>query len=137
MNNLEKALALRAAPLFASLSADALLPVASLCQQVDLVSGQVLFDAGEVGDSMFVVASGLVQVKRGAELLARLGPGEVVGEMGALDLEPRSATVVAAEPSRLIRLERNDLMDLLTDYPELMRGLAEMLVDRIRGMATA
>ncbi len=136
MNNLEKALALRAAPLFASLSADALLPVASLCQQIDLVGGQVLFEAGEVGDSMFVVASGLVQVKRGAELLARLGPGEVVGEMGALDLEPRSATVVAAEPSRLIRLERNDLMDLLTDYPELMRGLAEMLVDRIRGMAT-
>ena len=136
MNNLEKALALRAAPLFASLSADALLPVASLCQQVDLVGGQVLFEAGEVGDSMFVVASGLVHVKRGAELLARLGPGEVVGEMGALDLEPRSATVVAAEPSRLIRLERNDLMDLLTDYPELMRGLAEMLVDRIRGMAT-
>lgn len=136
MNNLEKALALRAAPLFASLSADALLPVASLCQQVDLVGGQVLFEAGEVGDSMFVVASGLVQVKRGAELLAKLGPGEVVGEMGALDLEPRSATVVAAEPSRLIRLERNDLMDLLTDYPELMRGLAEMLVDRIRGMAT-
>ena len=135
MNNLEKALALRAAPLFASLSADALLPVASLCQQMDLVGGQVLFEAGEVGDSMFVVASGCVQVKRGAELLAKLGPGEVVGEMGALDLEPRSATVVASEPSRLIRLERNDLMDLLTDYPELMRGLAVMLVDRIRGMA--
>jgi CRP-like cAMP-binding protein len=135
MNNLEKALALRAAPLFASLSADALLPVASLCQQIDLVGGQMLFEAGEVGDSMFVVASGRVQIKRGAELVANLGPGEVVGEMGALDLEPRSATVVAAEPSRLIRLERNDLMDLLTDYPELMRELAVMLVDRIRGMA--
>jgi CRP-like cAMP-binding protein len=135
MNNLEKALALRAAPLFASLSADALLPVASLCQQVDLVGGQMLFEAGEVGDSMFVVASGRVQIKRGAEQMANLGPGEVVGEMGALDLEPRSATVVAAEPSRLIRLERNDLMDLLTDYPELMRELAVMLVDRIRGMA--
>jgi CRP/FNR family transcriptional regulator, cyclic AMP receptor protein len=134
MNNLEKALALRAAPLFASLSADALLPVASLCQQVDLVGGQVLFEAGEVGDSMFVVASGSVQVKRGAELLARLGAGQVVGEMGALDLEPRSATVIASEPTRLIRLERNDLMDLLTDYPELMRGLAVMLVERIRGM---
>ncbi len=134
MNNLEKALALRAAPLFASLSAEALLPVASLCQQVDLVSGQVLFEAGEVGDSMFVVASGCVLVKRGAELLARLGAGEVVGEMGALDLEPRSATVIASEPSRLVRLERNDLMDLFTDYPELMRELAIMLVDRIRRM---
>lgn len=134
MNNLEKALALRAAPLFSTLSADALMPVAGLCQQVDLAPGQVLFDAGEVGDSMFVVVTGAVRVMRGSELVARLGPGETVGEMGALDLEPRSATVIASEASRLIRLERNDLMDLLTDYPELMRSLAAMLVDRIRKM---
>lgn len=132
MNNLEKALALRAAPLFATLSAEALLPVAGLCQQVDLVRGEVLFDAGEVGDAMFVVVSGSVRVMRGSEQVARLGPGETVGEMGALDLEPRSATVIASEPTRLIRLERNDLMDLLTDYPELMRSLAAMLVERIR-----
>lgn len=135
MNNLEKALSLRAAPLFASLSAEALLPVAALCQQVDLVIGQVLFEAGEVGDALFVVVSGSVRVMRGNQQVARLGPGECVGEMGALDLEPRSATVVAVEPTRLIRLERNDLMDLLTDYPELMRSLAAMLVQRIRKAA--
>jgi CRP-like cAMP-binding protein len=132
MNNLEKALALRAAPLFASLSADALLPVAALCHQVDLVADDVLFEAGEVGDSLFVVVTGSVLVKRGNELVARLGVGETVGEMGALDLEPRSASVVAAEPTRLVRLERNDLMDLLTDYPEIMRSMATMLVERIR-----
>jgi CRP-like cAMP-binding protein len=135
MNNLEKALSLRAAPLFASLSAEALLPVAALCQQVDLVIGQVLFEAGEVGDALFVVVSGSVRVMRGNQQVARLGTGECVGEMGALDLEPRSATVVAVEPTRLIRLERNDLMDLLTDYPELMRSLAAMLVQRIRKAA--
>jgi CRP/FNR family transcriptional regulator, cyclic AMP receptor protein len=135
MNNLEKALSLRAAPLFASLSAEALLPVAALCQQVDLVIGQILFEAGEVGDALFVVVSGSVRVMRGNQQVARLGPGECVGEMGALDLEPRSATVIAVEPTRLIRLERNDLMDLLTDYPELMRSLAAMLVQRIRKAA--
>jgi CRP-like cAMP-binding protein len=134
MNNLEKALALRAAPLFASLSADALLPVAALCHQVDLPPGGVLFDTGEVGDAMFVIVTGSVRVMRGSELVARLGAGESVGEMGALDLEPRSATVIASEQSRLIRLDRNDLMDLLTDYPELMRSLAAMLVERIRKM---
>ena len=135
MNNLEKALALRAAPLFASLSGDALLPVAALCHQVDLARNQVLFETGEVGDALFVIVTGKVRVMRGDQLIARLGPGECVGEMGALDLEPRSATVAADEPSRLIRLERNDLMDLLTDYPELMRGLAQMLVERIRNVA--
>ncbi len=132
MNNLEKALALRSAPLFAMLSADALLPVAALCHQVDLVAGEVLFEAGETGDALFVVVSGSVRVERGGDLLARLGPGECVGEMGALDLEPRSATVVAGEATRLVRLEQSDLMDLLTDYPELTRSLAAVLVERIR-----
>jgi CRP-like cAMP-binding protein len=134
MNHLEKALSLRAAPLFASLSADALLPVAALCRHLDLAPGQVLFEAGEVGDSLFVIVHGSVRVMRGPEQVAVLGSGQCVGEMGALDLEPRSATVIAAEPTRLVRLERNDLMDLLTDYPELMRNLAAMLAERIRKM---
>ena len=132
MINLEKALALRGAPLFASLSAEALLPVAAMCDEVSLDKGEALFDAGEVGDSMFVIVSGEVEVVRGGAVIARLGEGECVGEMAALDWEPRSATVRAAAATHLVRLERNDLMDLLTDYPELVRSLARVLVERIR-----
>ena len=62
MINLEKALALRAAPLFASLSAEALLPVAAMCDELSLDQGEVLFEAGEVGDSLFVIVSGEVSV---------------------------------------------------------------------------
>jgi CRP-like cAMP-binding protein len=135
MNPLDKALALRAAPLFASLSADALLPVASVCSEAVLQRGEVLFEEGELGDSMYVVVRGAVEVVREREVIARLGPGESVGEMASLDLEPRSATVRAAGPTLLVRLERNDLMDLLTDYPELVRSLAHVLAERIRKAA--
>ena len=132
MNDFEKALALRSAPLFAELSADSLVPVAVLCREVDLRPGQVLFHAGSPGDSLYVVVDGSVAIERNGEHIARLGEGECVGEMAALDWEPRSATVRASEPTRLIRLERNDLMDLLADYPELVRNLAMVLVARIR-----
>ena len=135
MINLEKALALRAAPLFASLSAESLLPVASMCEEVSLDKGEILFEAGEVGDSLFVIVTGSVDVVRGGAVIARLGAGESVGEMAALDWEPRSATVRASQPTQLVRLERNDLMDLLTDYPELVRSLARVLVERIRRTA--
>ncbi|HLU66400.1 MAG TPA: cyclic nucleotide-binding domain-containing protein [Kofleriaceae bacterium] len=135
MTNLEKALALRAAPLFSSLSADALLPVAALCGEISLDGGEELFHAGEEGDALYVVVEGEVEVVRQGEAIARLGPGECVGEMAALDWEPRSATVRALEPTTVVRLERNDLMDLLTDYPELVRSLARVLVDRIRKSA--
>ena len=132
MNNLEKALSLRAAPLFASLSADTLLPVAAMCGEVSLQRGEVLFEAGDIGDALYVLIDGGVDVVKGGEVIAKLGAGECVGEMAALDYEPRSATVRAHETTHLIRLERNDLMDLLTDYPELVRSLASVLVDRIR-----
>ena len=132
MNNLEKALSLRAAPLFAELSAETLLPVAAMCHVVVLERGEVLFESGEVGDAMYVLVDGAVEVVKSGEVIATLEAGECVGEMAALDYEPRSATVRARAATRLVRLERNDLMDLLTDYPELVRSLATVLVERIR-----
>ena len=108
------------------------MPVAAMCDEVSLDKGEVLFETGEVGDSMFVVVSGEVEVVRGGSVIARLGEGECVGEMAALDWEPRSATVRASADSQLVKLERNDLMDLLTDYPELVRSLSRVLVERIR-----
>jgi CRP-like cAMP-binding protein len=131
-DDLEKAVALRAAPLFAPLAAEALLPVARMCSQVDLQAGDSLFAEGDLGDALYVIVTGKVSVLRGTRPVATLGPGECVGEMAALDWEPRSASVVAQAQTSLIRLDHNDLMDLLGDYPELVRALAAVLVARLR-----
>ena len=136
MTPLEKALALKAAPLFAPLPADQLLPIGRLCSTVDLEAEEVRFEAGDLGDALYVVVRGRVRVAGDRGVLARLGPGECVGEMAALDWEPRSATVIADEPSRLVRLERNDLIDLVAEEPELVRSLAGVLASRIRNMRT-
>ena len=103
-----------------------------MCDEVSLEPGELLFETGEVGDAMFVIVSGAVEVVRGGAVIARLGEGECVGEMAALDWEPRSATVRASKTTHLVKLERNDLMDLLTDYPELVRSLSRVLVERLR-----
>jgi len=132
LDSLSRALALRAAPLFRPLPAEALLPVARLCSVVRLDADDVLFDEDDLGDCMYLVESGHVRVTRSGTLIAELGVGECVGEMAAIDWEPRSATVTATCPTTLIRLERNDLMDLLADYPELVRALADVLVTRLR-----
>lgn len=129
---LDRALALKAAPLFAPLEPEELLPVAELCSEAVVAAGEPLFTEGDLGDSLYVVVSGRVRVERGGRVVAELGPGECVGEMAALDWEPRSATVVAVEETELVRLERDDLLDLLGDHPELVRALAGVLVARIR-----
>ncbi len=132
LSSLDRALALRGAPLFASLTAEELLPVAGSCTEVRLAADDVLFEAGELGDAMYVIVEGEVRIVSARRVITHLGRGECVGEMAALDWEPRSATVIADTPALLVRLGRNELMDLLRDHPPLVRGLAMVLVGRIR-----
>lgn len=132
LSGLEKALALRSAPMFAPLGADELLPIAALAGEVVLRPGATLFEAGEPGDALYVVVAGAVEVRRGEQAVATLGPGECVGELAALDWEPRSATVVAREATELVRLDRDDLLDLLADHPAMALKLAGVLVARLR-----
>lgn len=129
---IDRALALRAAPLFAPLSAEELLPAAELTTELLLPAGGRLFGQGELGDSLYVVVSGRVRVERDGRPVAELGPGECVGEMAALDFEPRSATVVAVAETELIALSRDDLHDLIGDHPQLVRALCGVLAARLR-----
>lgn len=131
-SDFETALLLHQIPLFADLPPDALLPIARLSSYQTLAPDEVLFEQGSFGDALYVVVSGLLRVQHERELVARLGDGEAVGEMAVLDWQPRSATVVAESPTTLLRVERNDLMDLLQEKPALLRSLLTLLNRRIR-----
>jgi CRP-like cAMP-binding protein len=103
-----------------------------LSETVALEAGDILFEEGDLGDSLYIIVSGRVRVERNGRRVAELGVGECVGEMAALDWEARSATVVALTDAAAIRVDRNDLMDTLSDHPELVASLTEVLVRRIR-----
>lgn len=72
----------------------------------------ILFRKGDIGDYLFFVAEGVVEVrlesaKSEALIIAILGQGSCVGEMSIMDDYPRSATIVVTEPSELLILNRN------------------------------
>jgi CRP-like cAMP-binding protein len=129
---LDRAALLSAAALFAPLDAEDLLSVAEVCSVVELRAGDALCVAGELGDSLYVIAQGRVSVHLRDKVLATLGPGECVGELAALDWEPRSATVRADVATTLFCLSRDDLLDLVGNYPDLVLALAGILTARIR-----
>jgi CRP-like cAMP-binding protein len=133
-SDLETALLLHQVPLFADLPPEALLPVARLSSYRMLAPDERLFEQGSFGDALFVVVDGLLRIEQHGQLLARLGKGETVGEMAVLDWQPRSASVVAEQASTLLRVERNDLIDLLQEEPALLRSLLTLLSRRIRDL---
>jgi len=96
-------------------------------------AGSQLMQQGDVGDSMYVIVKGRVRVERDHPqlteplVLAELGPGEVVGEMGLLDGEPRSASVTAIEETETVELSGTALAQMMLRFPEVSTRLLRTL----------
>jgi len=130
--SLEKATALKSALLFSDLQADELLALAALCEEVEIAPGARVFTEHEPGDALYVVVTGRVAVERGDRMLAEIGEGDCFGELALLDDGPRSATVTAVERTELLRIVRDDFLDMLTLYPGVGRAVLEILARRLR-----
>jgi CRP/FNR family transcriptional regulator, cyclic AMP receptor protein len=132
---------LRNIGLFGALSDDVLVYLSTLLTVETPPAGETLFREGEDANAMFVVMSGEVEVlkksKRSVEArVAVLGPGDWFGEMSIVDIQPRSATVRALAPSRLLRISSADLDALyrhdLRSYAIIILNLARELSRRLR-----
>src|SRR5207247_7284559 len=73
-----------------------------LTEEIDVPAGKVLIRQGELGDDLMIIYSGLVAVERDGARVNKLGPGEFFGEIALLERGPRTATVTAEQPCRLL-----------------------------------
>jgi CRP-like cAMP-binding protein len=132
MLTIEKVLLLKNARMFADAPTKSLAGVADVLREVTKADGEEIIREGDLGTSMYVVADGEVQVEVGGRAVARLGQGEVVGELSALDPEPRSATVRAIGDVRLLQLDSAVLYELMADRIEVAHGVVRFLCQRFR-----
>ena len=132
VNQDDKILQLQRVPLLADCSRRQLRAVARIAEIRELPAGAVVARAGDPGDEFFVVVDGRATAYVSARKRTRLGPGSFFGEMSLLDGEPRSATVVADTPLRLIVIPRREFSRVLAEIPDLMHGLLAVLSRRLR-----
>ena len=97
--------------------------VLSLAEEENFAAGTVLYDEGAPGEDVFLILCGRVEARRttpfGVQVVASLGPGDLVGEISLLDGRPRSAAVVGVVAGRLLRLPAMSLASLTAGHPEL------------------
>lgn len=103
---------------------------------LELEKGQVLFSEGDKGEEMYIVLSGVVQVfllREGLQvLLADMGAGHFFGEMSLLEQEPRSASVIALEPSKLLVINNDNFQHFICQNPSLAVKIMKGLSGRVR-----
>jgi CRP/FNR family cyclic AMP-dependent transcriptional regulator len=118
-------------PLFESLIPADLDALSRRLEQAEFADGDVIFRQGDQGSSLFIIEDGAVEISygegRGRITLATLFAGQYFGELSLFDGSPRSATATAARGSRLMRLDREDLVDFINKNPSAaLRIIAEM-----------
>ena len=91
--------------------------VKSLAIHLHVDRGQVVCEAGEFGDELFVILDGAVAVQTPGETMSRLGAGDAFGEMAPLARTPRRSTVVAIAPTALLVYRRREFAKLLDRAP--------------------
>lgn len=122
---------LRSIPFFRGLPGSDLEALASTLRSEDRRAGDVVFREGDAAEALYLVESGLVEVRRGGEPLAALGPGSFVGELGLLLGEPRSADLIAVADTTLLVLTRASLDALLDQHPAITTEMTRELGRRL------
>jgi CRP/FNR family cyclic AMP-dependent transcriptional regulator len=128
---------LRDVDLFSHLSDQQISSLAERSREVQFRKNAILMTEGDIGESMYLIASGLVKVfvsdDDGKELvLYEQGEGAVIGDIALLDDEPRSASVATLEKTSAVMISKSDFINVLQSSPEMALGIIRSLTQRLR-----
>jgi CRP-like cAMP-binding protein len=122
---------LAAVPLFAECSKAELSEVAAIGDELDLPAGAALIREGERGREFLVVVDGTVEVTRDGRTVNELGAGSWVGEIALIADVPRTATVVATSPVRLLVITDRAFQQLIRKTPSIASKVLQSVGERL------
>jgi CRP/FNR family transcriptional regulator, cyclic AMP receptor protein len=121
-----------AVPLFAGLDRKELEKIAESGREVSFEAGKKILQQGERGLAFLLILDGSVEVNKDGKRLAKLGKGQFFGEMTVIDDQPRSADVVAVEPTTCFGLTAWSFDAVIGSNPSIARQMMKELVRRLR-----
>ena len=118
-------------PLFSKLSRKGLQDVAHIADELDLPVGKLMAREGDRGREFFVLLEGEAEVTKGGRRINTVKGGEFFGEIALVTKMPRTAAVTATTEVRVLVITERDFAALLKRSPEVGRGVAEALAERL------
>ncbi len=133
---IEKLEALHEIPLFRHLNYKELVKVLNQTRLLTFDADEIIIRESEPGDEFYIILTGEVEVTKGEQIITRLGDKVHFGEMALVDRSPRSATVLATQPTRALTLARRAFFNLVKTEPvlssKLLWSFVQVLSHRLR-----
>ena len=136
MDVFEEARQLGRVPLFSKLEASKLKLIAFTSEQLHLNDGDFLFHYNEPSDSIFLILEGTLEVvvehdDGRVDVILERSKNEIIGEMGVISNAPRSASIRAKDCVKVLKIEADAFLALLSENPSMSLYVMRELSDRL------
>src|SRR5947209_14136733 len=116
---------LTAIPIFSQLSPDEAKRLAAFATETSVAEGQILMKQGDYSTELIAIEEGTADVLRDGNKIASLKDGDLIGEMGLLEREPRNADVIATSPMRVMKLTHWEIRRMSDETVARIREIVE------------
>lgn len=132
-NTIERVFLFEGVHAFAEGDVDDLVALAQISREEHRRRGEIVYREGDEAGALYVVVEGRVICTRGGREVLRMGARDTFGQTSVLDGGRRPVTaVVASEEAHLLAIDRDDLLALISDRPELLRGIFNAVTRHLR-----
>lgn len=109
-------------------------------ERAKFAANGVIFEEGDEADRAYLICSGKAEIRKGVltefpQKLAVRAKGEIIGEMGLFDNQPRMASAIALEDTEVIPIPREEFLSRIEAMDPVMRNVILLMVSRMREMA--
>ena len=131
---IEKVIFLQHVDVFSEISTEQMAYLAAIVEEVSFSKNTDIYRERDPPDAIYLVLDGKVRLHRNGSDIAIIGPQEAFGTWALFDEEPRVATATTVEDARLLRVNRDEFIDLLSDHVQITQGVLRALTKRLRGL---
>jgi len=129
---IEKVIFLQSVDVFEEVHTEELAYLATIAEEAAYIAGDVIYREEEPADALYLVLSGKVRLHRDDHEITIAGQNDAFGTWALFDEAPTVATATAIEDSRLLKINREDFYDILSDHVRITQGIFKTLAGRLR-----
>jgi CRP-like cAMP-binding protein len=134
LTTIEKALFLQDIDIFKHTLTEDLAHIAEITKEIECKPDEIIFKEGEISDAMYMVIEGQVRLTRGGQEVMIAEEKDVFGTWALFDDEPRVTTAATLGETRLLRIDKEDFVDLLADHVRITQSILKTVVKRLRNL---